>query len=385
MALDNLDLITVTGTWILANGNPGEGTVTFTPEVILIDPATDEIVLPVAFTVTLDATGSISVQLPATDDPDLVPVNWVYRVVENIGTPALKNRVAYNLSVPHDGGPIDLSDVVIPGPDGDPQFTYATLAELRNWVPVEGTPGHVLTLAPEGGGVWAPGGGGGGGAVDSVNGQTGVVVLNAGHVGAAPAVHTHAQSDITGLATALGGKANTSHTHAQGDITGLTTTLSNKSDVGHTHDDRYYTEAEVDTALSAKANTSHTHGIGDVTGLQSALDGKAASSHTHAAGDITSGTFADARIPSLNASKVNAGTFGVARGGTGVATVAAGSYLRGNGTSAMQARTPAEVRGDIEAPRIVNTDSQAGRTIFVGATAPGSPVAGDIRIRPSGA
>ena len=40
------------------------------------------------------------------------------------------------------------------------------------------------------------------------------------------------------------------------------------------------------------------------------LDGKyAEASHTHAAGDITSGTLADARIPSLNASKISAGTF----------------------------------------------------------------------------
>tara|TARA_R100001463_G_scaffold26260_4_gene61623 strand:+ start:3282 stop:5123 length:1842 start_codon:yes stop_codon:yes gene_type:complete len=40
------------------------------------------------------------------------------------------------------------------------------------------------------------------------------------------------------------------------------------------------------------------------------LDGKYAdASHTHAAGDITSGTFADGRIPSLNASKISAGTF----------------------------------------------------------------------------
>lgn len=73
----------------------------------------------------------------------------------------------------------------------------------------------------------------------------------------APKTHTHAQSDITGLATALNGKANTSHTHAISNVTGL------------------------QTALDGKAASSHTHTISNVTGLQSALDGKAASSHTH--------------------------------------------------------------------------------------------------------
>lgn len=40
--------------------------------------------------------------------------------------------------------------------------------------------------------------------------------------------------------------------------------------------------------------------LADQTDLQSALDGKAASSHSHAASDITSGTFADARIAESN-------------------------------------------------------------------------------------
>lgn len=39
----------------------------------------------------------------------------------------------------------------------------------------------------------------------------------------------------------------------------------------------------------------------------------AAISHSHAAGDVTSGTFADARIPSLAASKITSGTFDSAR------------------------------------------------------------------------
>lgn len=54
-----------------------------------------------------------------------------------------------------------------------------------------------------------PGGGGGGGAVDSVNGKTGTVVLNATDVGAAPTNHTQTISTITGLTDALAGKAST--------------------------------------------------------------------------------------------------------------------------------------------------------------------------------
>jgi hypothetical protein len=41
--------------------------------------------------------------------------------------------------------------------------------------------------------------GGGPGAVESVNGETGEVVLTASDVGAAPIAHTHATSDVTGL------------------------------------------------------------------------------------------------------------------------------------------------------------------------------------------
>lgn len=48
----------------------------------------------------------------------------------------------------------------------------------------------------------------GGGAVDSVNGQTGVVVLAAGDVGAATADHTHTASAVGALATTARGAAN---------------------------------------------------------------------------------------------------------------------------------------------------------------------------------
>ncbi|MGV2896913.1 hypothetical protein ACNPPY_14065, partial [Achromobacter sp. AGC78] len=54
-------------------------------------------------------------------------------------------------------------------------------------------------------------------------------------------------------------------------------------------------------------------------------------------------------VTALDVSKASAGTLPVARGGTGLATVAAGSYVTGAGTGALVARTPAQVLSDIQA------------------------------------
>ena len=59
----------------------------------------------------------------------------------------------------------------------------------------------------------------------------------------ADSVHSHVQSDVTGLVTALSGKANSSHSHAQSEVTNLV------------------------SDLAGKAASSHTHSVGDITGL----------------------------------------------------------------------------------------------------------------------
>ena len=61
------------------------------------------------------------------------------------------------------------------------------------------------------------------------------------------------------------------------------------------------------------------------------------SPHTHSAADITSGIL------------------GVLRGGTGVATLTAGSYLVGNGTGAIVVKTPAQVLTDIGAAAVAHS------------------------------
>ncbi|MBQ6698359.1 MAG: hypothetical protein IJN09_04895, partial [Oscillospiraceae bacterium] len=62
------------------------------------------------------------------------------------------------------------------------------------------------------------------------------------------------------------GASSSEHTHTASEV--------GASPSGHTHDDRYYTEAEIDTKLA----------------------GKAASSHTQAASTITAGTFSETGV-----------------------------------------------------------------------------------------
>lgn len=70
---------------------------------------------------------------------------------------------------------------------------------------------------------------------DELKVYTNVAPPTYAETGAAPLVHTHAQSDIVGLVTALAGKAPTSHVHTTAQVTGLDTALAGKSNTGHTH------------------------------------------------------------------------------------------------------------------------------------------------------
>lgn len=165
-----------------------------------------------------------------------------------------------------------------------------------------------------------------------------------------PTAHTHAQSEITGLETALSGKSNTNHTHtaastsvagfmsaadktklngiatnanaythpsthAASMITGLADVatsgsyndLSNKPTIpaAYTHPSTH--PASMITGLSDVATSgsysdlsdtptsmtpkAHTHSQSDITGLATALNGKASTGHTHSAASTTANGF----------------------------------------------------------------------------------------------
>lgn len=173
--LANLDLIRVTGRFVTLDGRPAQGKVRFVPNTVVVDPATKEVVLPVAFEAELDANGRIhtpaaggeeghlGIDLPSTDDPDLEPQGWTYQVTEQFGPATLRNRPTYAMQLPYDlaGGTFDLSEISPGIPPSPGQVQYVTSAGFRAWVPSDGEPGQFLQRGIDGA-EWVavePGGG----------------------------------------------------------------------------------------------------------------------------------------------------------------------------------------------------------------------------------
>jgi len=147
-------------------------------------------------------------------------------------------------------------------------------------------------------------------SVSSVNGQTGAVVLTTSDVGAAPAVHTHAQSDVTNLVSDLATKAATGHTHNQSDVTGLVTALAAKAPLASPTFTG--TVAGVTKSAVGLGNVDNTSDANKPVSAaqQTALDAKANAVHTHVSSDITDVSFSDfaQSATTLKFLKWNAGT-----------------------------------------------------------------------------
>lgn len=106
-------LVPITGTFLDLAGTPCVGKVHFvSAQPVVID---DVVVVPKRIVATLNGTGELSVNLPATDDPDLSVTGWTYQVEEHFRG----GRPAYRLAVPYNSAGIDLSTAPI-APPTDP-------------------------------------------------------------------------------------------------------------------------------------------------------------------------------------------------------------------------------------------------------------------------
>lgn len=91
----------------------------------LIDSATGQVINPTPIVVNPAATdGAFAIQLPATDDPDINPVGWNYKVVTPFGEPFYMN-VPYNTGVLNSpGDPLHTQQVIelvtiVPDPESN--------------------------------------------------------------------------------------------------------------------------------------------------------------------------------------------------------------------------------------------------------------------------
>lgn len=216
-------LVTVTETYASGDGTAETGTVEFTPStrvywdtdgaVTTLDTVTAQVVNGVL----KNAAGNAALQLPATDDADSKPTGWTWRVTEKVGSKPVKTRYIH---LPSDPATVALH----------------TLADVE-----PAAPGFTRVLSVNGqypdaaGNVTVAGGGGGGGEVPAarrINTGTGLsgggdLSIDRTHAvlygttsttacrgddtrlsdARTPLAHTHAESEITNLATDLAAKA----------------------------------------------------------------------------------------------------------------------------------------------------------------------------------
>lgn len=123
-----LSTVTVTGTYKHPDGTPMTGKLLFTPEPAILTSGAYGTLLLGTIEAALDVNGAVTVALLATDDADVTPVGWTYRVQERWHDAPGRS---YPLSLPAAAPAVDLADVaptaaaegeyvVVTGPQGPP-------------------------------------------------------------------------------------------------------------------------------------------------------------------------------------------------------------------------------------------------------------------------
>lgn len=120
----NLSTVTVGGQFVDVAGSPIAGQVKFTPRTILTDPVANQIIIPKTITVDLDANGSFTLVLPVTDDADVTPTGFTYRVEE-----AFTGGRVYDITLPSSPATQNLADMAPAVPQGSTEAsTYVLLS-----------------------------------------------------------------------------------------------------------------------------------------------------------------------------------------------------------------------------------------------------------------
>ncbi|MFD4305070.1 hypothetical protein ACFWRY_20415 [Streptomyces albidoflavus] len=108
MLPEDIPTVRVTGRYLTLDGRPLAGRVVWRAPSLLTFPAAD-VILGGPTTVQLDATGAFSVELPATDAPDMNPTGWSYQVAEQLA--GVANRPPYHVLLPAESPEVDIDDL----------------------------------------------------------------------------------------------------------------------------------------------------------------------------------------------------------------------------------------------------------------------------------
>jgi hypothetical protein len=125
----NLTTVTITGSYVDFEGTPIEGQIRFSISEVLRNGTDDQMVAPSSVVVPL-SSGSFSVSIPATNDPDVVPNPFVYTVEESF-----PNGRTYEISIPYTtSGSLDLADI---SPDPTLSESYVAAIDQTSWNTLE--------------------------------------------------------------------------------------------------------------------------------------------------------------------------------------------------------------------------------------------------------
>ena len=122
------ETVTLTGTYLLPDATPAAGTIEIIPSERQIVDSVGNVILSGRVKVTLDGTGSFSVELPATDDVTLNPTGFGYTVAAKLHHAHLP---AVSFSLPAAEPEVDIADVTTVDPSTfEPDANYISAAAL---------------------------------------------------------------------------------------------------------------------------------------------------------------------------------------------------------------------------------------------------------------
>ena len=252
-----LSTVTVTGTYKHPNGTPFTGKLTFRPEPVILTSGTYGTLILGTVEAVLDTNGAFTIALLATDDPDVSPVGWTYRVTERWRDAVGRS---YPMSLPQAAPTVDIADIAPTAPSAGEYVVVPGPAGPAGPKGDKGDPGDAGTIL-----------------VESVNGQQGVVVLDAADVGA----------DTSGAATAAQAAA------ISAAATDATSKVSAHTAASDPHGDR----AAATSALTAHAaDATDVHGIADTAALETAAGAQAKADAAEADATATAASDATSKV-----------------------------------------------------------------------------------------